>query len=179
MFHKILVAIDRSETSTQVFDEAIALAQADGADLMLLHVLSAEEEGSPDIYLMPSVEYYPALRANSWEFYQKQWQAFENQGLDLLRSHTEAATAAGVRTEFTQVSGSPGRTICDLARNWSADLIVMGRRGRSGLSELILGSVSNYVLHHAPCSVLIVQRPVNPSTQPAMSQLSGVGSELK
>ncbi len=38
-----------------------------------------------------------------------------------------------------------------------ADLIVVGRRGRSGLSELILGSASNYVLHHAPCSVLTLQ----------------------
>lgn len=179
MFHKIIVAIDRSEASTQVFDEALALAQADGADLMLLHVLSAEEEGSPDIYLMPSVESYPALRANSWEFYQKQWQAFENQGLELLRSHTDAATAAGVRTEFTQVSGSPGRTICNFARTWSADLIVMGRRGRSGFSELILGSVSNYVLHHAPCSVLIVQHPVRPNTQSTTIQLSEVGCELK
>lgn len=179
MFHKIIVAIDRSEASTQVFDEALALAQADGANLMLLHVLSAEEEGSPDIYLMPSVESYPALRANSWEFYQKQWQAFENQGLELLRSHTDAATAAGVRTEFTQVSGSPGRTICNFARTWSADLIVMGRRGRSGFSELILGSVSNYVLHHAPCSVLIVQHPVRPNTQSTTIQLSEVGCELK
>ena len=37
------------------------------------------------------------------------------------------------------------------------DVIVMGHRGISGLQEFFLGSVSNYVLHHAPCSVLIVQ----------------------
>ena len=179
MFQKILVAIDRSGISTQVFDEALALAQVNSASLVLLHVLSLEEEGSPDIYLIPSVECYPALRANNWEFYQKQWQVFENQGLDLLRSLTNAATAAGVTTEFAQVSGSPGRTICNFARTWSADIIVMGRRGRSGFSELILGSVSNYVLHHAPCSVLIVQHPVKSSSQSTTEQLNGVGCELR
>lgn len=80
--------------------------------------------------------------------------------MELLRSRTRKAMAAGVSTEFTQLAGSPGKTICDLASDWGADLIVMGRRGRSGLSELILGSVSNYVLHHARCSVLTVQHPV-------------------
>ena len=51
--------------------------------------------------------------------------------------------------------------ICNAAISWQADLIIMGRRGRTGLSELFLGSVSNYVLHHAPCAVLVVQHSVN------------------
>jgi len=50
--------------------------------------------------------------------------------------------------------------ICELAIDWNADLIMMGRRGRSGIAEFFLGSVSNYVLHHAPCSVQIVHLPV-------------------
>jgi nucleotide-binding universal stress UspA family protein len=62
----------------------------------------------------------------------------------------------GIKTEFTQIPGNPGQTIKKIAQNWDADLIVMGSRGRTGLSELVLGSVSNYVMHHAPCSVLIV-----------------------
>ncbi|MDB9482953.1 universal stress protein, partial [Dolichospermum circinale CS-537/05] len=44
-------------------------------------------------------------------------------------------------------------------------LIMMGRRGRSGLAEFFLGSQSNYVLHHAPCSVQIVHLPVSSKTQ--------------
>ncbi|NEO28803.1 MAG: universal stress protein, partial [Kamptonema sp. SIO4C4] len=35
--------------------------------------------------------------------------------------------------------------------------VIIGRRGRVGLSEILLGSVSNYVLHHAPCAVMVVQ----------------------
>jgi len=63
------------------------------------------------------------------EIYREQWH-FEKQGLELPRSRTDEANAAGVNAEFTQ-NISPGRTICDLARTWGADLIVMGRRGRS------------------------------------------------
>ena len=50
MFPKILIAMDSSAISKQVFDEALALAKTTDACLMLLHVLSAEEEGSPNIY---------------------------------------------------------------------------------------------------------------------------------
>ncbi|MGF1673753.1 MAG: universal stress protein, partial [Rivularia sp. (in: cyanobacteria)] len=54
----------------------------------------------------------------------------------------------------------PGYMICNVARSREVDLIVVGRHGRTGLSEFFLGSVSNYVLHHAPCSVLTIQKPV-------------------
>lgn len=156
MFNKILVATDMSELNKQVFEEALSLAKATGANLMLLHVLSAEAEGAPQMPTMTTLEYYPGLDSKIVEIYREQWQAYEAKSLELLRSRTEEATNAGVKTEFSQNSGSPGRSICEFARNWNADSIVMGRRGRSGLSELFLGSVSNYVLHHAPCSVLIV-----------------------
>ncbi|MBI4783344.1 MAG: universal stress protein [Oscillatoriophycideae cyanobacterium NC_groundwater_1537_Pr4_S-0.65um_50_18] len=160
MFHKILVAIDRSPLGEHIFGKALALAKALEAELMILHVLSADESGSPQIPvsatgLMTNL----TLEAATFEIYQKQWQEFEAQGLAFLQSHTQIATEAGVKTEFTQTPGYPGRVICELAKNWSSDLIVVGRRGTSGLSELFLGSVSNYVLHHAPCEVLVVHAP--------------------
>lgn len=177
MFHKVLVAMDTSAIGKNVFDEALALAKATGSSLMLLHVLSPEEKNSPNMLVFPSVGYYPGLSGRNLElFYQKQWQTIEDHSLELLRSRTDEANAAGVSTEFTQNPGSPGRTICEVARNGGADVIVMGRRGHSGLSELILGSVSNYVLHHAPCSVLIVQYPVKPSTQSTTDQSSSVST---
>ena len=176
MFHKILVAMDTSAIAKDVFDQALSLAKPIKARLMLLHVISPEEDGSLNMPILPSLEYYPVVSDKTREIYRQQWQAFEKQGLELLRSHMDQATVAGVNTEFTQNTGSPGRTICDLARTWGADLIVMGRRGRSGLGELILGSVSNYVLHHAPCSVLAVQYPVKTSTQSATDQSSRVGA---
>ncbi|MBV8884555.1 MAG: universal stress protein [Chroococcidiopsidaceae cyanobacterium CP_BM_RX_35] len=165
MFNKILVAIDTSPTSKYVFDEGLSLAKSFQARLMLLHVLSAEEAGMPNWLPLLGAEYGLVASDAMIESYRRQWEAFEQQGLELLRSRTTAATNAGVNTEFTQHSGSPGRTICDSARTWGADLLVVGRRGRSGLSELLLGSVSNYVLHHAPCSVLVVQGITCPTVE--------------
>lgn len=157
MVNKILVALDSSDFARHVFDRALFLAQASNGKMMLLHVLSPEAEDSPVSPRIISMEMNSLASAELIRNYQQQWEAFELKCLDLLRSLTEQATAAGVPTEFTQIPGSPGRSICQLASSWEADLLVMGRRGRSGLSELILGSVSNYVIHHVKCSVFLVQ----------------------
>ncbi len=147
MMHRILVPVANSDSvGKSVFREALDLAKVTGANLRLLYVLSLEDKGTPGILsLMNTPE---GKRA---------WEEFEKPGLDILKSFADEAIAAGVSTEYSQILGSPSRIICDVAQSWEADLIVMGRRGISGISELILGSVSNYVTHHAPCSVLVVQ----------------------
>jgi nucleotide-binding universal stress UspA family protein len=63
----------------------------------------------------------------------------------------------GLSVRWTQHFGDAGVDICETATEWQADLIVIGRRGRTGLQEALLGSVSNHVMHHAPCTVMIVQ----------------------
>lgn len=54
--------------------------------------------------------------------------------------------------------GTPGKSIVEDASAWGADLIVMGSHGRGFWERVYLGSVSNAVVHHAPCSVLIVRK---------------------
>jgi nucleotide-binding universal stress UspA family protein len=155
MFHKILAAIDGTETSHDVFKTALDIAKADRANLVLLHVLSFEEQNSVSIPIPTGLEYFKAVDNKTLEIYRERWQTYEQQSLDLLKSLAERATAAGVITEFQQVAGSPGRQICEFAESADVDLIVMGHRGISGVNELLVGSVSNYVLHRAPCSVLM------------------------
>jgi nucleotide-binding universal stress UspA family protein len=160
MVSKILVAVDKSALGDYVFEKALSLASELNASLILLHVLSADEEGSPQAPISSADMYpYPMLDNAGLEAYGKLWKAYEQEGLDFLKAHTEKAIAAGLQVNSTQTSGSPGRVICDLARSKAVDLIVVGRRGRTGLSEFLLGSVSNYVVHHAPCEVLIVHTP--------------------
>jgi nucleotide-binding universal stress UspA family protein len=165
MVQKILVAIDLSKIAEYVFEQALDLAKSTGASLMILHVLSPDEEGSPAFSVFSSICHGSGENSENLTLYQKQWELFTKQGLELVRSHAQKAMAAGVRTEFDQIPGKPGQVICDLASNWKADLIVVGCRGHSGFNKLILGSVSNYVLHHAPCSVLTVQVPVKSKPQ--------------
>lgn len=159
MFHKILAAIDDSDLSLCVFNDALALAKATAAHLVLLNVLSTDDEASPNPPFLSGYALYPdALSRSIVENYQDLWKNYAQKELEMLRSLTEQATTAGVEATFRQSFGSPSRVICDLARDLDADLVIVGRHGRSGLNELILGSVSNYVLHHAPCSVLTIHR---------------------
>ncbi len=159
MFHKILVALDHSSQQPAVFQAALTLAKAMKAQLLLLHVLAPEEME----VLLPSLyPYSPTVSQGMIELYNQQREELQNRGLTLLKALEAEAEAAGVTTEFTQNLGSPGQVICALARSYKADAIVMGRRGYSGMGELVLGSVSNYVLHHAPCSVVVIQGQASP-----------------
>jgi nucleotide-binding universal stress UspA family protein len=158
MYDQILVAVDRTEIGKNVFATALSLAQQNKSSLILLHVLSTEEDFSPMRIPSGALEMYPALENDlTLENWRSQWELFEREGLELLRSLEEQARKTGVSVVVQQVFGSPARIICQQASDRQVDLVVVGRRGRTGLSELILGSVSNYVLHHAPCSVLVVQ----------------------
>lgn len=156
MFRKILAAIDQSELSKQVLQQAIALAKANQANLMLVYVQSPLEDTYPNPIFSAEAS-LATLHADAIRAQMQEWEALERYSLEFLQACTAQATAAGIPTEFTQALGNPGRAICQLAHTWDADLIMLGRRGLSGISELFLGSVSNYVLHHAPCSVLAVQ----------------------
>jgi nucleotide-binding universal stress UspA family protein len=55
------------------------------------------------------------------------------------------------------IQGAPEREIVELAESWGADLVVVGSHGR-GFWGRLLGSVSDAVVHHAPCSVLVVRK---------------------
>lgn len=156
MFKRILVALDSSSLRQMVFDQALDLAQATGAKLMLLHVLSAYEEGSPGIPIRSYQAYYPVLDDAVWKDYQRRWETFESNRMAMLQREADLAQTAGVEVEFSQAAGDPATTICAVAKSWNTDLIVVGSHRRRGLGELLLGSVSNHVMHHAACSVMVV-----------------------
>lgn len=160
MFTKILVAVDCSAMGQRVFQTALSLAKDTDTHLQFLHVLSPNEESSPGLPIFQGLDYSPVGSDSLLAIYQQEWVAYEQKGLEFLRSLAAEAKTAGINAQWTQVAGSPEHQICDLARSWEADLIVVGNRGRSGWSELFLGSVSNYIVHHAPCSVFVVRPSV-------------------
>ncbi|MGK7918884.1 MAG: universal stress protein [Trichodesmium sp.] len=153
MYEKILVAIDTSAIGDRVFDTAIQLGKIGNSSLMLVHILSEEAEESPVSFWPMNIGYDPDMIKE----YHQLWEKFEQECLEMLKSKVDAAKDSGLSAEFTQLRGNPGREICKLAQQWDANLIVMGRRGHSVFSELFLGSVSNYVIHRAHCSVHVIQ----------------------
>ena len=158
MIQKILIATGDSPESAEVFTSGLTLAEKYGAQVSILHVLNLfqhgfEAVGSP---LMGST--YPMMNDLAIQQYQKTLQDREHQGMERLESYAREAKARNIQAEILQNMGDAGRTICETAKNYSADLIVMGRNQKSMLSEIFVGSTSNYVLHHAPCSVLVIQQ---------------------
>ena len=170
MYRKILVALDRSELADRVISEAIDLATATSGSLMLAHVLTSEEEGAPPATTIGTSMDYWYASTDLLASYRDSWKRYEQDCQHQLEHYAEQAQEQGIEVEWSQQFGPPGRSLCELADAWNADIIVMGRHGRRGLSELFMGSVSNYVTHHARCAVLLVELPGMSEPQPLTPQ---------
>jgi nucleotide-binding universal stress UspA family protein len=153
-FQKILVAVDRSPASEDVFIKALDLAAYFQAKLVILSAFVPDFSYNPSVY--PVVGAISVSEAAVKINLERQEQE-RLHGLEFLNRLAYRAKTVDVIAEVHQQLGDPARSICSLAELLSTDLIVVGRRGYSGLNELWMNSVSNYVLHHAPCSVLVVQ----------------------
>ena len=152
MYKKILVALDRSPQAEAVFQEALEIAQSNQSSLMLVHSMSFENQG---------VGAFSDIYGNSASHFSKQINdSLVKEGEEIkkwLSQYHQKALERGINAEWNCNLGDPGRWIREIASTWKADLVVVGRRGRRSLTEMLLGSVSNHVVHHAPCSVLVVQ----------------------
>ncbi len=156
MFQRILVALDRSNSCCSVLEEAIALAKST-AQLNLVMVVPPMEISYPDPVYLSMAGMQGIWTAELYQSHRASWQQQQQEIEQWLRSQTDFVHRQGLQAKYTCPIGTPGETLCNIARKWNADLIIMGRRGHTGFSELFLGSVSNYVMHYAPCSVLTVQ----------------------
>ncbi len=155
MFHRILAALDHSGHDADVYEKGQELAQGLGAELLLLHVLDFHDA---DPYWPSSIgmEYSPEVYREAMELYWQQQRDYEQQQLKRLRARADRAIAEGIAASVALIKGHAGPSICRQAKVWNADLVMVGSRGRSNIREILLGSVSQYVNHHAPTSVLIV-----------------------
>jgi nucleotide-binding universal stress UspA family protein len=154
-FRRILVGLDNSSLHHAVFEAALELAQHHQANLMLFHCITADVVGPPPFVGEVGLSSHLVNQAYQAECMQIDQQIQQAQAW--LRHYYDIATQSGINTHFDYAVVDAGTGICHTAQTWGADLIVVGRRGRKGLTEALLGSVSNYVLHHADCAVLIIQ----------------------
>lgn len=144
---KMLLATDGSECSTAAIRKACNIL-SDGDSV---HIVSAFEDSSP-----MGIEPF----AVSPDFYQKVIDALkEIADRNAIQARESAQEGLkGKRVEITSdvIEGPPQKVIVDEAARLGSDLIVVGSHGR-GFWGRMLGSVSNGVVHHAPCSVLVVR----------------------
>ena len=156
-YQKILVALDQTPLAEEIMAQAWGQAQPETTQLMLLHCLALPSASSLD--------YGDRYKANLSQFLDMAQQQLGDRTevvRQWLETHTQETIAKGIKADWDWGLGNPGKTICQKAKNWEADLIIVGYRSRKGLAASLLGSTSNYVVHHAPCSVLIVQPAKTP-----------------
>jgi nucleotide-binding universal stress UspA family protein len=160
MLQKILVAIGDSLDSEQIFAAGLALAQKLDAEMLILHVLDPLVPHGLSTVASPLVGgILPMINDVEIEQYLVAWKDYERKGIERLQTYAERAKEQHVKAEMLQNYGDSGPLICEAAKNWSAEVILMGRNQKSMLREPFLGSTSNYVVHHAACSVMVIQLP--------------------
>lgn len=139
MFAKILVAVDGSESSKKAFDKSVFLAQKCNSKLYVVHVVLDWEYGGDSA---ATFELIDELRAR---------------GTELLQQCKNQALQSNVQVETVLEQGDHAHEIIEVAKRKDCELIIMGSRGMSPIKELMLGSVSLKVMHHASCPVMVVR----------------------
>ncbi|MEG4088484.1 universal stress protein [Microcoleus sp. Pol12B4] len=157
-FKKIFAALDDSELGHRVFTQALELALNDRAQVMLFNCVTVSTVGQTAVPIPVDLGMNVELMDQAYQAQRLRLESEVKHASGLLKNYCDAAAKQGLQVEFDcKMDGDPGHCICESAENWGADLIVLGRRGRTGFAEAFLGSVSNYVVHHASCSVFVIQ----------------------
>ncbi|TVP45519.1 MAG: universal stress protein [Gemmatimonadales bacterium] len=139
---EIFVPVDGSENSTRAARVAARLARGLGAELCLFHVLSAVSTELVGLASLPAEE-IDRIRASAGR-----------RAFDAVREAVADELPADLR-ERTAI-GDPAEEIVRLSEAHPDSLLVMGRRGRSPMKNLVMGSVSDKVLRHAATPVTVV-----------------------
>lgn len=140
-YKKILTPTDGSDYSFYAAEHAAYLAKALGAKLYALNVVN-----SP-------------LAFHAGIHYAESKVEMEDTGKEALKKIKALCDENGVECEEMIVDGDPKTAIVEVACKVGADCIVIGSLGMSALERVLIGSVSDSVLRHAPCPVLMVRKP--------------------
>ncbi len=153
-YRKILAALDTTDAADQVFERALTIAKADGAELVLLHcsALPALFNTNYINFLDTTPDWTIDLQLA--EEAQKQNAEAARDVMDRFRNQ---AREAGVNVTLVLRFDEANRGICQVSEELAVDAVRIRGRGLSGLTEMLLGSVSSYVIHHVRCDVLVVQ----------------------
>lgn len=146
---KILIATDGSDASRSVIEAACkAIASPENTEVKIISAVEPLAPMAAEPFAV-SAEYYAEIENGL----SKNAKAFTGEGVEHLKEICPAIN--NVSSEVFR--GGAAGAIVEEAKNWGADLIVVGSHGYGFWSRTLLGSVSNSVVHSAPCSVLVVR----------------------
>ena len=146
---KIVVPIDGSKNSLEAADYAIKMAEKYGSEVALVHVVNLDQ----------TLQLLGIYRLSYPDPIKKKIEDASAEAEKWFTELIKTAEQRKVRIK-TKVMDSPMSVVAslvDYADQEKADLIVIGTRGRSGISKMLLGSVATGVVTYAPCPVLVVR----------------------
>jgi nucleotide-binding universal stress UspA family protein len=162
---KILLAVDGSKSSLGVVDQAAKLPWPEQSEIKILSVAEIPSPAMAGPLPMPGAYYV------EWEKALED-QAAANVEQALARFQGVADPATKVHAEW--VKGNTKEALLNVAKEWGADLIMIGTHGYNPFERMWLGSVSRAVSSHAPCSVEIVRASDSQQRSGGMRLLIGV-----
>ena len=145
MYQKILVPIDGSETSMAGLNEAVKLAKTQGSQVRVFHVVNEFVLDYSYVAGLYGTDLIESLR---------------EEGKKIIRKAEAFVLQQGVQVDgvlLESIGGPAANFIVGQAKQWRADLIVMGTHGRRGLRRLALGSDAEEVVRESPVPVLLVR----------------------
>ncbi len=139
-FRNILIAVDSAPIAAHAAEVGSDLARALGASVALVYAVDPALTATPDAGFAAA-----ELMAEA-----------EAEGRRLLAGFRARLSLPATALEFIQV-GEPAAAIVKAAKEWPADVIVLGSRAHGGVRRALLGSVADAVMRHAPCPVLVIR----------------------
>ena len=142
---RILLAVDGSSPSQEAVDELALRPWPTASNMRIISVVRP--------YIPSATEFVPGALTT-----QEVRQQHLKHAEDIVLRAAERLEKSGLHVDTIVREGDPRAEIVDEATDWRADLIVVGSHGHTGLTRLLLGSVAQAVVTHAPCSVEVVRR---------------------
>jgi nucleotide-binding universal stress UspA family protein len=147
---RILLAIDDSNYSRVAAEAVASRPWPPGTQVRVLSVVN--------FILLPITD--PLMAASGMEYAERTRLQQMSLAEQLTENVAESLRVSGLTAETAVLNGDPRSTIVDEAVDWKADLIVVGSHGYTGIKRLLLGSVAQSVISHAPCSVEVVREKI-------------------
>jgi nucleotide-binding universal stress UspA family protein len=153
---RILLATDGSEDAIYATEAAVELSKETSSEL---HVVYVGEDAYSATLVYPQATDSGGIQQEDPVFLEELERQFEQMARRVLDAEVEKVRAAGGTVAQAHLRiGKAATAIVDLAENLSAGLIVVGSRGLSGIRRALMGSVSDSVIRHAHCPVLVVRK---------------------
>ena len=147
MYKRILVPIDGSQTAAKALQSALLMAKESGGAVRIIHLIDANAYmgGAGGFVSFPGDDLPSSMRGS---------------GQKMLQDAANLAQTMGVPAEtqlFDNFDGRLADVVCDAAKTWNADLVVVGTHGRTGIGRVLLGSGAEQILRQAPVPVLVIR----------------------